>query len=64
MTARQEMAARWPATVTLNYYQLSAVLAAVNAGRGRDRDLQAALRKLGRAAERRRRAVERAGGRR
>jgi predicted small secreted protein len=56
------MAARWPTTVTLNLYQLSAVLAAVNAGRGRDRDLQAALRKLARAAERRRKAVERAGG--
>jgi len=64
MTAREEMAARWPTSVTLNLYQLSAVLAAVPAsGPKRDKDLRAAMTKLGRAAERRRRAVERAGGR-
>jgi hypothetical protein len=63
VTAREEMAARWPTSVTLNLYQLSAVLAAVD-DRDRNRDLRAALRKLARAAERRRRAVDRAGGRR
>jgi hypothetical protein len=66
------MAARWPTTVTLNLHQLNAVLAAAEAGsrsqgwgwtRGhQSADLQAALRKLGAAAERCRKAVERAAG--
>lgn len=73
MTLREERAARWPTTVTLNLYQLSAVLAAVSeeadSGRGRGRraprdpDLRTALRKLGQAHERRCKAVERARGR-
>jgi hypothetical protein len=70
VTAREERAARWPAGVYLNLYQLSALLAELESdrrsnrgwftGRHRDADLRAAVRKLGQAAERRRRAVERA----
>ena len=64
MTAREGMAERWPATVRLNLGQLNAVLAAAEAGSGRrySPDLRAAMRKLAAAAERRRKAVERAGG--
>jgi hypothetical protein len=70
VTAREERAARWPTGVYLNLYQLSALLAELErdrrsprgllTGQPRDGDLRAAVRKLSQAADRRRRAVERA----
>jgi len=65
MTPREERAARWPAFVPLNLYQLSALLAVLPADtrRNPDRDLAVAVRRLENARARRQRAVKRAGGR-
>lgn len=63
MTPREERAARWPAFVPLNLYQLSALLAVLPADTRRDRDLAVAVRRLENARARRQRAVKRAGGR-
>ena len=64
-TAREAAAARQVTPVWLNLYHLESVLAAVVvSGVRRDPDLNAAVRKLGRAKARRERAVKRAGGKR
>jgi hypothetical protein len=63
VTVREERAARQRTIVFLNLYQLESVLAAIAmSGVRRDPDLNAAVRKLGRAKARRERAVKRAGG--
>jgi hypothetical protein len=71
VTTREDRAARWPTGVYLNLYQINALLAAVESSRGtrgllggyRDKHLGRAVQKLTRAADRRRQAVARAGGR-
>jgi hypothetical protein len=61
MSIREERAKRQVTAVWLNLNQLEAVLAAITmSGVTRDPDLNAATRKLGRARDRRERAVKRA----